>query len=101
MSVTQVDLYRAGPQPGKNNYHVVAIGSKNALRTIVGSFTLFYLALPQSGPDQVALVRATYCRPEITKVKCHWNMSLSIHWNIPVTIIHWTSDDPFEHTADK
>ena len=41
-----------------------------------------------------------YYTPEITKVKFHRKMPLTIHWTIPVEI-HWKSDDPLDNSTDK
>ena len=44
------------PARGKN-CRVLLHGSQNVLRAMVGSSTLFYPALPKSGPDRAALRR--------------------------------------------
>ena len=46
-----------------------------------------------------ACLRANYYTPDLTNMNIHWKMLLKIHCTIPVTI-HWTSDNPLEHTAE-
>ena len=47
-----------------------------------------------------APVRANYYTPEITKVKFHWKLQLTIFWTTPVKI-HWKHDNPLEHATGK
>ena len=45
-------------------------------------------------------IRTKCYTPDLTKMKLHWKGSLKVHSKIPVQI-HWTSDNPLEHTTDK